>query len=100
MSPARPRHVEIFPSGEIGIAWDDGTEDFFPARDLRLACPCAQCVDEMTGRRTLDPARVPQNLKATGWEPVGSYALFFRWTDAHQSGIYSFELLRELAGRR
>ncbi len=98
MPALHPERIEIFPSGEIGIRWEDGREDFFDARTLRLACPCAQCVDEMTGRRTLNPAAVPQAIRALGWDPVGHYAVHFRWSDAHASGLYSFEYLRQLAG--
>ncbi len=100
MAGIRPRRIELFPSGEIGIAWEDGREDFLRAREVRLACPCAQCVDEMTGRRTLDPGSVPENIRALGWDPVGHYAVHFRWSDAHASGIYPFSLLRALGERR
>lgn len=96
MPTIRPDRIETFPNGEIGIVWEDGREDYFAARDLRLACPCAGCVDEMTGRRTLDPAKLPASIRALGWEPVGHYAVSFRWSDAHASGIYSFELLRSM----
>ncbi len=95
----KPARIELFPSGEIGIVWDDGREDFFNGRDLRLACPCAACVDEMTGERTLQPSHVPAAVRALGWTPVGSYAVHFLWSDAHQSGIYSFEMLRGIGDR-
>lgn len=97
MGSPRPRQVEIFPNGEIGIVWDDGREDYLAARALRLACPCAGCVDEMTGRRTLDPARVPADVAARSWSTVGQYALAFEWSDGHRGGIYRFSMLREMA---
>ena len=100
MRDLMPRRVEVFPSGEIGVVWSDGREDFVPARRLRCACPCAQCVDELTGRPLLDPARVPEDVRALGWSPVGRYAVHFRWSDGHQSGIYTFDLLRSIGGER
>ena len=99
MPAIRPERIETFPNGEVGIVWEDGREDVHSARDLRIACPCAGCVDEMTGRRTLDPGRVPTTFRALGWEEVGHYAVHFRWSDAHGSGIYSYELLRRLGSR-
>lgn len=95
---ARPMHIELFPSGDIGIAWDDGVEQFLEARTLRLACPCAGCVDETTGHRTLDPARVPSTVRAERFSRIGHYALHFQWSDGHTTGLYPFTLLRSLAG--
>lgn len=92
--------AEIFPNGEIGLIWDDGREDYLEPRALRLLCPCAGCVDEMTGRRTLDPARVPANVGADRIESVGNYALAFAWSDGHRTGIYTFEYLRQLVEQR
>lgn len=93
MNPAR---VEIFPSGEIGVVWSDGREDFLTPWVVRAACPCAQCVDELTGRPTLDPGRIPETIRALEWAPVGHYAVHFRWSDGHATGIYPFDLLRLL----
>jgi DUF971 family protein len=59
-------------------------------------CPCAQCVNEYTGERVLDPAGVSDELTVETLDLVGRYALTFRWSDGHQTGIYSFRLLREL----
>ena len=94
-----PRRVEIFPNGEIGISWSDGRENYHQPRDLRLACPCASCVDEMTGKRVLDPARVDGAVTIEGWEEVGRYALAFRFGDGHRTGLFNFEYLRELGAR-
>ena len=98
MAGPRARAIEIFPNGEVGIVWDDGREDFHSARALRLACPCAQCVDELTGQKRLDPARVHAALRALHWAPVGHYAVQFRWSDGHDTGLFTFETLRALGG--
>ncbi len=92
----RPVRVVLFPNREVGIVWDDGREDYLPARALRLACPCAGCVDEITGKRTLDPGRVASDVAVDSYEFVGNYALAFRFSDGHQTGIFSYTLLRDL----
>ncbi|MBD3162449.1 MAG: DUF971 domain-containing protein, partial [Candidatus Latescibacteria bacterium] len=85
-----PVPVEIDRSSEteIRIEWSDGHETVYPARVLRLLCPCADCVDEATGVRTLDPATVPQDVRALGIRLVGRYAVEFDWSDGHGTGIY------------
>ena len=81
----------------LAIAWADGVESLYDVRALRLACACAQCVDEWTGEGRLDPSRVPDDVHPLRIEGVGRYALQITWSDGHASGIYPFRRLRELA---
>jgi len=83
----------------LAITWSDGVESQYDVRALRLACACAQCVDEWTGAGILDPATVPPDVRPLRVEPVGRYAIRIDWSDGHASGIYSFRRLRELHGR-
>ena len=91
--------LEIRQAGprELAIRWSDGLESVFDVRDLRLACGCATCVDEWTGRGMLDPASVPADVHPLRIEPVGRYAIQIAWSDGHSTGIYPFARLRELA---
>ncbi len=71
------------------------TPGFFPARALRLACPCAGCVEEMTGRPLLDPGLgAAGGPAAVAGALVGAYGLRIDWSDGHGTGIYTFERLR------
>ena len=85
----------------------DGPDALYPARALRLACPCAGCVEEMTNRRLLDPAKVAPDIRPLSVSLVGTYGLRVQWSDGHDTGIYTFERLLEacpcprcLTGRR
>jgi ATP-binding protein involved in chromosome partitioning len=80
----------------LRIQWKDGWSSEYSPRDLRLACPCAGCVDEMTGVRTLRPEAVADGVYPTAIHYVGRYALQFVWSDGHSTGIYTFEFLRRL----
>lgn len=80
----------------LRIDWKDGHRSEFAPWTLRMACPCAGCVDEMTGRRILDPDRVSPGVHPLEIRYVGRYALQFIWSDGHQTGIYPFEFLRNL----
>lgn len=89
---------EIIQDGDAGmrIAWGDGRVCRYAAASLRRACPCAQCVNEWTGERMLKPQSVADDLTIADVDIVGRYALNFRWSDGHETGIYSFRYLREL----
>ncbi len=81
------------------IEWEPGaSEVFYPARELRLACPCAACVEEMSGRPLLDPASVSSDIRPLSVALVGAYGLRVSWSDGHGTGIYTFERLRALPG--
>lgn len=96
-----PEHTpaEIAPTEDgsaLRIRWEDGHESIYEPRYLRLHCPCAGCVDEMTGERMLTPGMVPEGIYPEAIEYVGRYALQFVWSDGHATGIYPFEYLRRL----
>jgi len=80
-SPATVTPSEIAQSGarHLAISWADGLKSLFDVRELRLACACANCVDEWTGER------------------VGRYAIQIDWSDGHDTGIYAFDRLRAIA---
>lgn len=91
-----PQDIQKINDDALRIVWQDGHKSSYTFRYLRQNCPCAVCRDEWTGKRLLDPETVAKDLQATGADVVGNYALSFAFSDAHGSGIYSFEKLREL----
>jgi ATP-binding protein involved in chromosome partitioning len=81
----------------LRIEWADGASSEFHPLDLRLACPCAGCVDEMTGKPILRPETVDPLVHPLKIEYVGRYAIRFEWSDGHGTGIFPFEFLRRLS---
>lgn len=78
----------------ILVEWDaHGHQALFESRGLRLACPCAGCVEEMTGRPLLDPDSVPAGVRPVQLSLVGTYGLRVAWSDGHGTGIYTFARL-------
>jgi ATP-binding protein involved in chromosome partitioning len=92
-----PERVELADNGDLLVRWPDGLEGRFTAYDLRVACPCAACVDEDTGQRTLNPKQIPLDIRINKIEKVGRYALTLEFSDHHDTGIYRYDLLRALA---
>ena len=83
----------------LSVLWEDGQRNDFDVRDLRLACRCALCVEEMSGRPLLDPKSVRPDVTPRTITSVGNYAIQVSWSDGHSTGIYSFEYLRAFGER-
>ncbi len=90
----QPAELRKLGTRELKITWSDGHAGVYPFRYLRQICPCASCVDEMSGKQVLDKESVPQDLQGLKLEPVGHYALRFEFSDGHTTGLYPFKLLR------
>jgi len=59
----------------IRIAWSDGHASEYTPRDVRLACRCAACIDEVTHESLIQSNRIPMSVKPKAIDVVGSYAL-------------------------
>ena len=78
------------------VSWQDGSHSRVGYRPLRIACRCALCIEEMTGKQLLDPDSVPADVGIEGCKEVGLYGLQFEWTDGHTTGIYTWKRIKEL----
>ncbi|HEX5633204.1 MAG TPA: DUF971 domain-containing protein, partial [Gemmatimonadales bacterium] len=84
--PIRPHRITRTDEG-LRIEWDRaGHAALFPARALRLACRCAECVEEMSGRPLLRPETVPPDVRPLTVALVGTYGLRVAWSDGHGTG--------------
>ena len=92
----QPRKVFRTKDGRLGFGWNDGTRGACSVRGLRLACPCALCVDEHTGEKLLDESTVPADITLVKVQSIGRYAAGLTFSDGHNSGIYPYDKLREL----
>jgi DUF971 family protein len=96
-----PTALQLTPDNRLLIDWSDGHQRTYRVRALRDACPCATCREKQSAPR--DPLALPvlsagdlTPLRITGMQPVGNYAYAISFSDGHNSGIFTLELLREL----
>ncbi len=80
----------------ITLTWPSGEKVTVGNRELRLSCQCALCMDEISGKKLLDPQKVRQDIAPKEITPLGNYAIGIAWNDGHSSGIYPYKLIREL----
>lgn len=99
----QPKSIKLtYDKKTVLINWSDGHEGVYPFPHLRRSCPCAACKGE---RLPFDPEPLTlpslPNLPASAYEAkemfkVGNYAIGLKWGDAHESGIYTFDYLRQI----
>ncbi len=94
-----PRQIIEESDSEISINWSDETETKYDAQNLRRQCPCAGCVNEWTGEKILKAATISDDLSFSSIAIVGRYALNFHFSDGHDTGIYSFQYLKNLSNK-
>jgi DUF971 family protein len=97
-----PTNIEVhIPDRAMTVQWGDGHRSVYPFDLLRRECPCAIC-REASHDDTSDPFKVVTStvrageVTVTAAEQVGKYAVRFEWSDAHNTGIYSYEYLRAI----
>ncbi len=93
----QPRDIKA--KGEqrcLEITWAADAVDRYSFRFLRAECSCAGCVDEFSGVRTLDLSTIPDDIAIKAMSLVGNYAVKITWTDNHDTGLYTWEKLRQL----
>ena len=98
-APHEPAHVWQADHDLLAVAWADGRVTYHGAYALRMACPCAACVEEWTRSKSPSLDAVPKDVRPVSIRSVGRYALLPVWSDGHQTGIFSFTELRRGAGR-
>lgn len=99
----RPTAITIDRTGgTLHMTWADGLEGTFPLRWLRANCPCATCREERrTAEANLDELTLtigpPPSTEIRHAELVGNYAVRLEWTDGHDTGMFGFSALRDIA---
>ena len=96
-----PKTIKLTDKAFLQILWEDETESMIGLKYLRDECPCATCKGETVLLRTYRPPVkkmiTPEMFLIKNIETVGEYAIQITWKDGHNTGIYTYEYLQELA---
>jgi DUF971 family protein len=98
----QPTKLALTPDNRLAITWSDGLEQSIAIGQLRKSCPCASCREKRNApppsslELTILKPEEAQPLKLMAMEPVGHYAYSIHFSDGHDTGIFTFDLLREL----
>jgi ATP-binding protein involved in chromosome partitioning len=92
-----PKNIRVHKDRRVlELIWTDSDRSLLPFRTVRQNCRCAVCVDEFTGRQILNPDSVPEDLDLVEVSLCGNYALRIRWSDSHDSGLFTWNHLRSV----
>lgn len=99
MEYLEPLEIELKrDQNQMLVSWSDGHQGRNTFLNMRWNCPCAACRGEMgvPGRLDFIKELKPQEYQLESLEAVGLYALRPIWQDGHETGLYTYEHLRDL----
>lgn len=79
----------------LALTYNDGSTREVPAELLRVYSPSAEVRGHGSGDRVLQSGK--KHVKVVNLEAVGNYALRIHFDDGHDSGLYTWDLLADLA---
>lgn len=95
MSTVTPTEIKLHKvSRLLEISYDDGTVHRLTAEFLRVHSPSAEVKGHGPGQEVLQVGK--QDVEIAGIEPVGAYAVKLVFSDGHDTGLYSWDYLREI----
>jgi DUF971 family protein len=96
MNPSsRPTDLILHQASHLlEVAFADGVRHRLPCEYLRVESPSAEVQGHGPGQKVLVAGKRNVNIRAI--EPIGNYAVLLRFDDGHETGLYSWSLLRQL----
>lgn len=99
MAAPAPTGITLHQKSQVlEISFADGKSFRLPSEFLRVYSPSAEVRGHGPGQEVLQVAK--KNVQILAVEPVGQYALQLRFSDGHDTGIYSWDLLYDYGERQ
>ena len=90
-----PKEIRLKKAEKVlEIVFEDGSLFVLPAELLRVESPSAEVMGHGPGQKQIVAGRRDVGILAL--EPVGNYAVRIKFDDLHDTGIYSWQYLRQL----
>jgi DUF971 family protein len=92
MESPQPTEIKLHQKSRVlEISFDDGRNFRLPFEFLRVYSPSAEVRGHGPGQEVLQAGK--KEVDITRVDPVGSYAIQIAFSDGHETGIYSWDLL-------
>jgi DUF971 family protein len=94
-----PAELRLNPEKNVlRVVFMNGVAESLSAELLRVMSPSAEVQGHSAAERRLVPGK--RNVTIRAVEPVGNYAVRLVFSDGHNTGIYSWSYLHEMAGKK
>lgn len=80
---------------ELEVSFDDGCSAVISSELLRVESPSAEVQGHAADQKQTIPGK--KHIQILGIEPVGHYAVRLVFSDGHNTGIFSWEILYRFA---
>ena len=98
-TPHRPVSLTVHQRTRVlEVGFDDGASFRIPFELMRIYSPSAEVQGHGPGQEVLQTGK--REVEVTALEPVGNYALQPRFSDGHDTGIFSWDYLYFLGSRQ
>lgn len=101
LTPSTPRPTDIRlhqASRKLEVVFDDGAHFHLPCEFLRVHSPSAEVRGHGIGQEVLQVGK--EDVTIVGIEPVGQYAVKLKFSDGHDTGLYSWDYLYDIGSRQ
>ena len=97
----QPSELSLIAPDRLQIVWSDGEVRQYTVRELRENCPCATCLEKKSDDKPTPMLQIlsveeTQPLRIAKMTPMGHYAYGIEFSDGHDTGLFTLELLRTL----
>ena len=80
------------------VKFDNGYETTLTAELLRVESPSAEVQGHGSGQKTTPAGKA--NVTIAAIEPVGNYAIRISFSDGHDTGLFSWDILHDYGQRQ